>query len=61
MIKMNKRNFRSLVFLLSLAVAAAGLVDGFSSGGLAAGQSELTFTSRIRLQTVGLSQTEFRE
>ena len=39
MIKMMKRNFRSLVFLLLISVAAVGLFGGFSSGGLAAGQS----------------------
>jgi hypothetical protein len=39
MIKMMKRNFRSLVFLLLIAVAAVGLFGGFSSGGLATGQS----------------------
>jgi hypothetical protein len=58
---MVKRTFRTLVFLLLLGVAAVGLFGGLSSGGLAAGQSEQTFTIRIRLQTVGLSQTEFRE
>jgi hypothetical protein len=58
---MVKRTFRTLVFLLLLGVAAVGLFGGLSCGGLAAGQSEQTFTTRIRLQTNGLSQTEFRE
>ncbi len=39
MIKMMKRNFRSLVFLLLIAVAAVGSFGALSSGGLAAGQS----------------------
>ena len=36
---MVKRNFRILVFLLLLGVAAVGLFGGFSADGLAAGQS----------------------
>ena len=39
MIKMMKRNFRSLIFLLLIAVAAVGSFGALSSGGLAAGQS----------------------
>ena len=38
MIKIMKRNFRSLVFLLSIIVAAVGLFGALSSDGLAAGQ-----------------------
>jgi hypothetical protein len=38
MIKIMKRNFRSLVFLLLIIVAAAGLFGALSSDGLAAGQ-----------------------
>jgi hypothetical protein len=39
MIKIMKRNFRSLVFLLLIIVAALGLFGALSSDGLAAGQA----------------------
>jgi hypothetical protein len=51
MIKMMKRNFRSLVFLLLIAGAAAGSFGALSSGVLAAGQDNNKQSRAARSKT----------
>ena len=56
MIKIMKRNFRSLVFLLLSIVAAVGLFGALSSDGLAAGQGNNKQSRAARNNTASTNE-----
>ena len=57
MSKTVKRNFRSLVFILLIAVAAAGSFGALASGGLAAGQGD-DKQSRVARSEIGSTNSQ---